>query len=72
MFDRYTMGEVKAIARCYEEAYENGIWWTSRDGRDHHITNLLRIAEMRADFDRARKTVGKNYERITRFLNGEH
>ena len=69
--DRYTVGEVKAIARCYEEAYENGIYWSDKKGRDHHILDPFRIAEMRADYSRALLKVGRNYKRITDLLNGE-
>jgi len=68
---RYTIKTVKAIARNYEEAYERGFYLEDYHGLVHRITDPFRIAEFRADYDMARRAVGKNYERICDYLNGE-
>ena len=67
--DLYSLPELKAIARSYATAYENGIGWY--EGQPVRVTNPFRIAEMRADYLRAKQECGKDYILMLEFLNGE-
>lgn len=66
---RYSIGEVKAIYRCYDDAYVYGICWEDKFLKWHEIFEPFLIAEMRADFSRAFRLFGKDWKRMCEYLN---
>jgi hypothetical protein len=68
--DRYSIPELKAIAKQYEQAYSTGFYWYDPYLGNMKVGNTFRIAEMRVDFMRAFKKCGLDYEKMKKMLNG--